>query len=814
MIKKLSVITGLLLGALMYAEAAGISISNIQSVKVDKLSDAQVADFVEKYTNAGYTLADVEQIAQTKKMPSAEWEKLKMRISEIEAHSAEIEEVNEAAKKIRMADKLEERSENANIDKRVFGSSLFSSNKASFEPNQTMATPRDYRVGPNDELHIDVYGMAEATYDLTVSKEGNIRIPNAGIAQVSGLTLDAAESIIKKKLSSIYSSISFGQTSVSVSINKIRSIKVYMMGEVVSPGSYTLSSVSSVFNALNACGGPSKNGTMRNIKVIRAGKEIAQVDLYEFLVKGSMPSNTSLQDQDVIQVSPYENRVTVNGEVKREGIYELKKGETLENLLDFCGGFTDEAYTERISVTRNMNGEKSVADVSKELFSMFAPAAGDIFQISKMLEKYSNRVQILGSVFRPGVYALDEKMSLKDLINKANGLTEDAFMENATVVRLQEDLTPEIISFNVKDLMEGRFNLELRKEDVVTIGGKNDFDYKKQISVYGKVLAPGSFPYYENATLRDVLFLSKGFSEHANTEKIEVVRMIKDSSLLKHSDQKTEVFILSLDRDLNGSDGDFKLMPNDQITVRTQEGYEKLGTVQISGESKQPGTYVITSKKERISDVLARSGGLTQFAYPEGAFLIRSANRTEAEKRRDKKIIEMLKNAEDETTLSTIKQEINARQDLVGIKLNRIIKHPGEEETDLYLNDGDIIYIPQKLQTVTIAGNIQVPGKEVFKKKGLRKYVRGAGGFTSNAKKSSVYVAYPNGRIAATKHILWMKNYPDVKPGSHIYVPEKVDRSSDNKERTTFLVTIMSSVVSMSSVAVTALSVLQRNKEK
>ncbi len=807
MIKKFSAITGLLLGTFMYAQAATISLSNIHTVKVDQLSDTQISDFVTKYTNAGYTLADVERMAHTKKMPAAEWEKLKTRINEAETHSSATTEVKEAEKKIQETEISEKISEHSNRDNRIFGSALFNSGRISFEPSQSVATPRNYRIGPNDELHIDVFGMAEATYDLTVSKEGSIRIPNAGVAQVSGLTIEEAENTIKKKLGSIYNSISSGRTSVTLSLNKIRSIKVFIMGEVTTPGSYTISSVSTVFNALSACGGPSKNGTMRNIKVIRAGKEIATVDLYEFFINGTTPDNTSLQDQDVIQVSTYENRVTVNGEVKREGIYELKKGESLNDLLRYCGGFTDEAYTDRVVVTRSMNGEKSVADVSKELFGMFAPASGDVYQISKMLDKYSNRVQILGSVFRPGTYALEEKMTLKDLVSKANGLTEDAFMESATVVRLQEDLTPEIVSFNVKDLMEGRFNLELRKEDIVTIGGKDDFDYKKNISVYGRVLAPGVFPYYENATLRDILFLTKGFEENANTEKIEVVRRVKNAETLKASDQKAEVFVLSVDRDLNGADADFKLMPNDQITVRTLEGYENLGTIQITGETKQPGVYAITNKNEKISDVLARAGGLTHFAYPQGAFLIRNANRTEAEKRRDLKIIEMLNNAEDEMTLNKIKQEINDRQDLVGIRLDKIIKHPGDEDTDLKIKDGDIIFIPQELQTITIAGSIQVPGKEVFRDKGLRKYVRGAGGFTSNAKKSSVYVAYPNGRIASTKHFLWMKNYPEVKPGSHIFVPEKLDKSSDNKEKTAFLVTVMSSVVSMSSVVVTAISV-------
>ena len=807
MIKRLNAFTIFLFGFIFFAFAESITINNLQSVKVDQLKDPQIEDFVKKYTDAGYTLADIEQLAKSRKKSSAEWEKLKVRINQIEAQESTSVEISEANNRIKETAELEKKAERSKQDTRIFGATLFNNSKVSFEPSQAVATPRNYVIGPNDVLHIDVFGMAEATYDLTVNKEGNIRIPNAGVTQVSGLTIENAEKTIKKKLSSLYSSINTGRTGVNVTINNIRSIKVYIMGEVMTPGSYTLTSVSSVFNALNACGGPSANGSMRNIKVIRSGKEIAKVDLYEFLANGTMPSNTTLQDQDVIQVPTYGIRVDISGEVKREGIFEMKEGETLQNLIDYCGGFTDKAYTERISVSRNINGGKSVADVTKELFNIFTPQSGDVYRVGQILEKYNNRVQITGSVFRPGVYALDEKMTLKDLVKKADGLTEDAFMGSATIVRLQDDLTPEIISFNVKDLMDGNFNIELRKEDVVTIGGKNEFEYKKQIYVMGRVLSPGAFPYYENATLRDMIFLSKGFEENADPSKIEVVRMIQDVNELKNGKKKSEVFLLSLDNELNGADGDFKLMPNDQITVRIKEGYEKLGTVQVVGEARQPGVYAITDKTEKISDIIARAGGITQYAYPKGAFLIRNSTRTEAEKRRDIKIIEMLNNAEEDEMKQKIRKELMERQDLVGIQLDKILERPGDEKTDLKVNSGDIIFIPLEMQTITIGGSIQVPGKEVYNTKRLRRYVKGAGGFTSNAKKKSVYVAYPSGRIASTKHILWMKNYPKVEPGSHIYVPEKVDKTTDGRERTTFIVSISSSIITMASVVVTAISV-------
>lgn len=806
MIKRLFLFAFLLFAGLPFVANAQINMQNLHKVKVDDLSDAQVSEFVKKYTNAGYTLADVERVAVAKNMSSAELEKLKLRISGLETNVATAElieapvEINVSSNSVRKGS-----------SSRVFGSSLFDSSKLSFEPSQTIATPRNYVVGVGDVLHVDVYGLSEATFDLTVNAEGNVRIPNVGMTKVGGLTIEASENLLKKKLSSVYSTISSGRTSVNLSVNKIRSIKVYILGEVNNPGSYTLTSVSTVFNALNACGGPSDNGSYRNIKLIRGGKEIASVDFYEFLLNGKMPSDVNLMDQDVIQVPPYENRITVNGAVKRDGIYELKSGETLQKLIAYCGGFTDDAYTDRIVVTRNLNGEKSVADVTKELFPMFVPASGDVYTIDKILEKYTNRVQIMGSVFRPGTYALDEGMSLRDLVTKANGLTEDAFMQSATLVRLQEDLTPEIISFNVKDLMDGNFNIQLQKEDIVTIGGRSEFERVKNISIYGDVLSPGVFPYYKNVTLRDIIFLSRGFSESADPSRIEVVRMIKDSTVLKENNEKTKVFCLSLDRELNGSDGDFRLEPGDQVTIRRMEGYENLGRVQILGEVKHPGTYTITRKTEMISDVMARTGGLTQYAYPEGAFLIRTQNRTEAEKRRDKQLVEMLKTADNVTTEADIRKELSEREDLVGIKLQKIIRHPGGQ-MDLMVESGDVIFVPREQQTVTVAGNVQVPGKVVYTGKHLRKYLREAGGFAQNAKKSGTYVAYSNGTVSSTRHFLWWKNYPDITPGAHIFVPEKIDKSSDGKANATFFVSLFSSIATMGSVVVTAISVVNKNK--
>lgn len=798
-------------------EAASVSLRNLQNMKVDEITDSQMNDFIKKYKKDGYTMADVERMAKAQKMPSSELEKLKQRVSEVE-NSLSLPNTSDAKTevatdnvKVSGANTSSSKTEVNNINSRVFGASLFANSHTSFEPSQSIATPRNYVVGESDEIHVDVYGFAEATYDLTVSREGNVRIPNVGLISVGGKTLDQVERIIKNKLVSIYSSLGSGNTTVSVSINKIRSIRVFILGEVRNPGSYVLNSVSSVFNAMSACGGPSDNGSFRNVKLIRGGKEIATVDLYEFLLNGVMPSDVTLRDQDVIQVPTYEVRVSVNGFVKREGIYELKNGETLQTLLDYCGGFTDDAYTQRVSVARNKDGEKSVADVTSELFPMFTPAAGDVYTIGQILDKYTNRVQILGKVFRPGVYALEKGMTLYDLVQKANGLTEDAFLESATIVRLQEDLTPEIISFNVNDLMNKTFNDTLQKEDVVTIGAKTEFEPNKQVAIYGAVFSPGVFPYYENITLKDLVFFARGFREDGDPSKIEVVRKIKDADILSQNEEKVIVYNLTMERDLTGSDGAFKLEPRDKVTVRQISGYEDLGVANVFGEVSNPGFYSITSKVERLSEIMKRAGGLTKYAYPKGAFLLRSTGRTEVERRRDIKMLEAMKNEEDEDVRRKMEEDFSKREDLIGIDMVEILKNPSREETNLIVEKGDIIYVPKKLQTVTISGAVQVPGMEVFNTKRLRKYVKGAGGFGGKARRRSVYVAYANGSIESTKSVFGIKKYPKIEPGAHIYVPEKPEKNdADSKANATFFVSLFSSIATMGSVVISAIAIMSK----
>lgn len=803
---SLSLLLSLTFASLSFAQ---MGVGNIGSVKVDNMSDTQIQGFVNKFKSSGHSMSDLESYAKGKGMSDAEFEKLRARMENIDKKSA-------ALKATQVAEAVREDVQSGGTSdivpaveepkSRIFGADLFRNSKMTFEPNSNMATPRNYQIGPGDELVVDVYGFSENTMRLTVSSEGTVRVPNVGLVQVSGMTIEKAEMKIRTKLSSIYNTISSGKTTVSVSLGNIRSIKVYISGQVRNPGTYTLSSLSTVYNALYACGGPSESGSLRNIRVLRGGKLLAEVDLYSFLLNGSLENNLNLNDQDVIQVPPYESRVMIDGAMKITGAFEMKPNESLKDLIRFAGGFKENAYKNRISVVRNTEKEKSVADVSQELYSMFYPQSGDKFLVDSILDKFTNRVQILGNVFRPGIYALDDKMTLKDLISKADGLREDAYMERATVTRLREDLTPELISFDVQDLIDGKFNLELRKEDIVTIGSKHDLEENKTVGIYGQVLSPGVYPYYENMTLKDLIFLANGFKEFAATDKIEISRRIVDETVLKEDVDKMEIITLSVDRALGfGADGEFVLQPRDQVSVRMMEGMEDTRHMDVLGEVRSPGNYVITSKRERISDVLARAGGLSDYAYPKGAFLIRKTNRSVAERMRDLKLIQQLAELAEGEDRGKIEKELSGRTDLVGIDLVKILDKPGSE-SDPFVENGDIVFVPKELQTVTVSGAVQVPSKVLYGKSRFKSYINQSGGFLRDADKRHAYVAYANGSIASTKRFLWMRFYPDVEPGAHIFVPEKEEKdNSKSKENISFFTSILGSLVSMASVVVSVI---------
>lgn len=776
---------------------------NISEVKVDELSDDQIRQFLAEFKNSGYGINQLEQVAGQRKMPPAEIQKLKQRVEKLDqktqpAQSFERDYSDEAVK----ADTKDDAGFES-LEKKVFGAELFNNKNLTFEPNLKIATPANYQLGPDDELIIDIYGYSEATYKLKVTPEGFVRIPLLGPVQVSGNTIEQARKKIQGQLATIYSGINNGQTSVNITLGTIRSIKVNILGEVNMPGTYTLPSLATAFNALYVSGGPNKNGSFRNIKVIRNGKVIATVDVYEFLLKGEAKGNIRLNDQDVIKVGAYDKRIELKGEVKRPAYYEVIKGETLKDVIGFAGGFTDEAYKERIKVFRNTSKEKSVADVPGELFTMFEPQTGDVFEVGKIIDRYTNRIQINGAVFRPGVYALEEGMTISKLIKKADGIKEDAFTSRAIIYRLKEDNSSEIIPFNVTDVLSGKNDITLKREDLIEINSKLDLKEEYVIGIYGAVLHPGDYPFAENARVEDLIIAAGGLKDNASRKKIEIARRFKGEGDQVGS-ETSKIITLDVNEDLTNKSEIF-LMPYDIITIYGTPGYTKQKNVVLEGEVNYPGQYSIATKSEKISDVIKRSGGVTQFAFVEGAVLIRTKILSEADKLiRQQKIDALIKQTKDTSRIQElIDKEVGNLTSTVGIDLKKILKKPGSKY-DLLVENGDLISIPSQRQTVKISGEVLYPVRIPYKSmKSFKGYINGAGGYTQRALKRGGYVVFANGSAKATRKFLVFNVHPKIKPGSEIVIPTK-----EEKKRAS-AVEIVGIATSISTVAILIVTLLK-----
>jgi len=677
----------------------------------------------------------------------------------------------------------------------IFGSYLFSKQNLTFEPNLNIPTPPNYILGTYDELIVDISGMYEANYKPKVTPEGYIRIANVSPIKVSGQTVENVTKTIKSRLSGIYPN-----SQINVSLGKIRSIRVMVVGEATRPGTYTLPSLATAFNALYACGGPDSIGTMRDIKVIRHGKVIANVDVYGFLLDGALASNVSLQDEDIVKIDPYKERVSISGAVKREGKYEALLGETLQQLVRFAGGYNDNANKSVITTIRLKNNGKTVVDVPENQYATFKLQTGDSCYVASTSKRFDNRVDIAGSVYRPGAYALEAGMTVRQLITKANGLKDDAYMNLAFINRKQPNQIPEILGFNLGDVLKGTAeDVLLQKDDSVMIASVFDYREKKFVSISGAVQVQKEFDFVENMTLKDLIVKAKGFTERANPDSIELVRIIKDPERLHKTNEKTIVYKFAMDKDMNFKKGADMILENgDRVFVRSISGFEDIRLVKLEGEILQPGDYSVSNKAERISDVIKRAGGFTNYAYPAGAYLIRTENQVgiqvklnkiakENSKKlfinaSDNKLNAATPNTKELTATKALKDSIQdakyvdkvfKNEGIVGINLVEIMKHPGGKE-DLLLEDGDNIYVPREMQTIRVLGEVLFPTYVAYQgRTKLSKYIHSAGGFTEQAQKKKVFVLYSNGTVKSTKTFLGIRFYPRLAPGARIIVPEK-----------------------------------------
>lgn len=805
----------LLLIGLSTASAQNFGI-DFENIRVDDLSDQQIEQLIERMEERGLSVSDVESLATARGMPAGEVSKLRSRINEVRAsRSAEGEQRDgdtrsrsqnkpaetETARQQMQPDTLDVLFEEPQDDSsEVFGSNIFNSKNLTFEPSLNIPTPKNYVLGPGDELIIDIWGASENTYQLPVSPEGAVQIPNLGPVHINGMTIEEAREKLTNQLSQIYSGLKGDDknTFIQISLGDIRSIKVSIVGEVKIPGTYTLSSLSTVFNALYAAGGPNKNGSYRSIKILRDGGVHKTVDLYDFLVSGDLSDNITLKDQDIIKIDSYVNRVQVKGEAKQIGLFETVEGETFEDLLEYTGGFNQHAYTKRVTIERNTPTEKSIIDVRYPEQANTELKSGDVISIGKILERFENKVTVEGPVFRPGDYQLEENPTLHDLISNAEGLMGDAFMERAIIYRKQDDYTLESIPVNLENVMESpeHYDIELKKDDLIRISSIFDLQEFENVTIRGSVLNPGSYRYAENLSLKDLILEANGLKDEAAAYNIEIARRIPDYETGQLSPELAEVIEFNLEEGLTHSDelDDVILEPYDMVFVRKSPSYEEQQTVTITGEVLYPGEYAITSRDFRLSDLLEKSGGPTNFAYLEGASLNREF---------DDQVEQEELNLEDSVTTQNV-----TSLSQVGIRLDEALDRP-DGSYDLLLQPGDELHIPKRLQTVQIRGEVLYPINSRYESgKGFKEYINSAGGFTDRAKTRRAYIVYANGEVDRTKQFMFIRNYPEVRPGSVIIIPPKEEKEGMS---TGELISVMSTIVSMAAIVTNTIFQIRRN---
>ncbi len=679
--------------------------------------------------------------------------------------------------------------------KEVYGRTLFNSNSLTFEPNENMATPQNYKLGPGDEVVIDMWGTNEEHISQVISPEGSIMIAQIGPVYLNGMTINEANKYIKGVFAKKYAGLGDNETEINVTLGDIRTIQVDIMGEVSTPGTFRISPFSTVFHALYNAGGINGIGSMRNIQVLRNGRKVATVDIYDYLFKGKQTGNIRLQEGDVIIVPPYDQLVEITGNVKRPMSYEIKPSETVATLLDYAGGLSGDAYGGMVRLERRNGTENELYNIDKAQFASYKLRDGDIVTIGTVLDRYANRVELNGAVMRPGVFALGSGIvTLTDLLEKADGLAEDAYKERALLYREGPDLTMEVIPFNIGDILSGRApDITLQKNDVVEISSIREIFERGDFTIDGQIANPGHYSYVENTTLEDLILRAGGLLEGASTARIDISRRVVDPTATEQTSMISQTFTVSIDKGLkaDGKRG-FLLKPYDAIHVRTSPGYEAQKNVTIDGEVLFAGTYALQTRNERLSDVVRRAGGVVEGAYLKGAWLSRRLSDSER-LARDEVIRVASQNTTGGDSISMSKIELSDSYN-VGIDLVKALEMPGSTY-DMILQEGDHLFVPEMQSTVKISGDVMFPNTVVYEPgKKLKHYIEQAGGYGDRAKKSKAFVIYMNGTVAKAN------NKTPIEPGCQIIVPSK-------QKSTTDWAKILSIATSFSSLATMAATI-------
>lgn len=790
------------------AAQVNLNANNLSNVRSVDISDEQLKSFLSRAQSQGISVDQAVQLAVSRGLPASEAQEIRNGLAGLQDEVA----VTAAQDLGRLEQQIDSDTTSTEVVEydtirptiRIFGAELFRDRGINLTPSLNIPTPVNYQLGAGDQLIVTIWGDRTDQLILTVSPEGTVNLQNRGPIYLNGLTIEQARTRLMGQLSQLYSGLNpaSGQptTFAEITLGRVRTITVTVTGEVRGPGTYSISSLSTVFNALYASGGPNDIGSFRKIRVIRNNEIVAELDLYDFLLRGDQSDNIRLRDQDVIQVMPFEARVSIEGKILRPAKYELKSNTTYNELISMAGGFTGDAYTRQVQIHRLTDTQRRIVTVPQELYGDFILQNGDAIRIPEILDRYENRVTLTGAVWRPGEYELKEGLTLSKLISEADGLRPDAFMSRGLINRVKPDLSFEQIAFNVKNILDdpAQYDIELHREDEIIIRGMRDLRDEAVVEIDGAVRDAGVYVWLENMTLQDLVLKANGFRDSAELSRIEIARRSKDFSV---TGNLVESIIVELDGDLSVANRQMDrvvLQPYDVVIVHRRPDFQVQQFVTIEGEVKYPGRYAIRGKNERLSEIIARAGGLTPEAYVPGSRINRQRSVI------DRAQIEY--NFLGDSELFDGREESTSTR--IGIDLELALRNPNSRE-NLFVREGDVIRIPQIAQTVRVTGAVMqevevryVPGA------GYNYYINRAGGLNPRALRKRSYVVYANGDVDRSSRILWMTvSRPDIEPGAEIVVPFKPER---DRLSTQEVISISSMVIGMTTTLLIAIDRLSR----
>jgi len=748
---------------------------DLSAFKADALTESDISLIQKDLKSKGVTIDQLQEQAVAKGMPMAEFTKLKTRLNSnttaADKKTSPLLQLDKkkTAKKTITTDSTMQEGMEKKLNPLIYGSELFSNSSAGFAENQNIATPLNYIVGPNDVLKLVVYGVQEYSADLIVSKEGQVQVANVGQVKVGGLSIEAATERIKQQMArTSYPSLNSNESKLALTVGDIRTIQVSVIGAMKS-GKYNVSSLSNVLSVLTEAGGPNEIGSFRNIELIRNNKVESKIDLYQFMQYGDQKQMMSLKDNDVIRIPAYKSRLEIKGQVKRPGIFEPTPNESFKHILEYAGGFDDTAYTALVKVIQKTDKERAVKDLAASEFDKYMPTGGDVIMISKIIDRYQNRVKLTGAAYRPDTYELTQGMRISDLIKKGDGLKEDAFISGAQLFRIKPNLLREVVNIDLGKALAGdkSENIYLQREDELFISSILDLRDSFNVSIYGEVHNPGKYQYADSMTVKDLITIAGGSTFAAN-RKIEVARLYKQEGNKVSSNTIATLYTTELDANLNFTPGssDIVLQPYDVISITKKVGYAENQVVAITGQVQYTGRYSITNRVERVSDIINRAGGLIGEAYGKGAFIKRETIKADT-------ISQVLK---DSLKKLGVAYELPSNVQNIALDIDQIIQHPGSYY-DLVLADKDEIVVPKVDNKITIRGGVLRPITITYHEGiTMGECISAAGGISENARRNKAYVVYYNGRAKRTKTFGFFRFNPRIEPGSEVVLPEGAPR--------------------------------------